>query len=130
MADSEARRAALDDFLALYSAGRYFDAHEVLEQAWRRSPEAPMPFLQGLIQWAVALEHHRRGNAHGARALIDRALRNLEGAPPGYLGIDLSACRAAAPALRRSFADWEEGGPRPEIAAPPIRRQATPRAAT
>lgn len=123
MSDPTTRDAALDDFLALYAAGRYFDAHETLEQAWRRSHEAPMPFLQGLIQWAVALEHHQRGNAHGARALIDRALRNLAGAPPGYLGIDLSACRAAAPAMRRAFAEWEEGGPRPEISAPPIRRE-------
>lgn len=122
--DPRGREAALDAFLAHYDAGRWFDAHEVLEQAWRRSDEPPMPFLQGLIQWAVALEHHRRGNAHGARALADRALRNLAGAPPGYLGIDLAACRAAAPGIREAFARWEGGGPRPEVAAPPIRRSA------
>lgn len=114
------RDAALDAFIALYGAGRWFDAHETLEGAWRRSDEAPMPFLQGLIQWAVAFEHHRRGNAHGARALIDRALANLAGAPPGYLDVDFSACRAAAPEIRRAFAAWEAGGPRPEVAAPPI----------
>lgn len=112
--------AALDAFIALYGAGRWFDAHEVLEEAWRRSAEPPMPFLQGLIQWAVAFEHHRRGNAHGARALLDRALANLDGAPPGYLGVDLSACRAAAPGLREAFAAWEAGGPKAEATAPPI----------
>ena len=83
-----------------------------------------MPFLQGLIQWAVALEHHRRGNARGARSLLDRALANLDGAPPGCMGLDLAACRSAAPALRDAFAAWEAGGPRPEIVAPPIRRRA------
>jgi len=118
--DPRTREAALDAFLEHYSAGRWFDAHEVLEAAWRRSDDPPMPFLQGLIQWAVSLEHHRRGNAHGARALIDRALRNLAGAPPGHLGIDLTACRAAARGLRAAFAEWEAGGPRPEIAAPAI----------
>lgn len=118
--DPRARTAALDAFIAHYAAGRWFDAHEVLEQAWRRSDRPPMPFLQGLIQWAVALEHHRRGNAHGARALADRALRNLAGAPPGYLGVDLAACRAAAPGIRAAFARWEAGGPRPEVVAPPI----------
>lgn len=120
VAPGDPPRAALARFAALYAQGRYFDAHEELETVWLRSPERPMRFLQGLIQWAVAFEHHRRGNAHGSRALLDRALGNLAGAPDGYMDVDLSALRAAAPALRRAFARWEEGGPRPEVAAPPI----------
>ena len=79
-----------------------------------------MRFLQGLIQWAVAFEHHRRGNAHGARVLLDRALANLAPAPPGYMGADIAAWRAAAPGLRAAFLAWERGGPRPEVAAPPF----------
>lgn len=81
-----------------------------------------MRCLQGIIQWAVALEHHRRGNAHGARALLERSLANLAAGPPGDLGVDLSACRAAAPALRAAFAAWEAGGARPALDPPPIRR--------
>ena len=34
----------LGEFVALYAAGRFFDAHEVLEEVWRRSDEPPMPF--------------------------------------------------------------------------------------
>jgi predicted metal-dependent hydrolase len=79
-----------------------------------------MRFLQGLIQWAVAFEHHRRGNSHGARVLLERALANLDGAPPGYLGVDLRACRAATDRIRAAFAAWDAGGPRPDLAAPPI----------
>ena len=100
----------LAEFVALYRAGRFFDAHEVLEEAWRRSDELPMSFLQGLIQWAVAFEHHRRGNAHGARVLLDRAWSRLAGAPDGYMGLDLSAWRAAQPVLADAFAGWEAGG--------------------
>ena len=111
---------ALREFRRLYSAGRFFDAHEALEVVWRRSPEPPMPFLQGLIQWAVAFEHHRRGNAHGARVLLERAWSRLAGAPEDDLGVDLSACRAAHPALAAAFARWEAGGPRPDLRAPPI----------
>lgn len=117
------RDAALDLFLARYAAGRYFDAHEELEAAWRRSADPQMRCLQGLIQWAVAWEHHRRGNAHGARALLDRATANLAAGPPGDLGIDLSACRAAAPGIRAAFAEWEAGGPRPDVRPPAIRRR-------
>lgn len=112
----------LDEFLALYASGRFFDAHEALEAAWRRSDEPRMRFLQGLIQWAVAFEHHRRGNAHGARVLLERAWSRLRDAPDGAMGLDLSACRASRPGLAAAFARWEEGGPRPDLAAPPIRR--------
>jgi predicted metal-dependent hydrolase len=79
-----------------------------------------MSFLHGLIQWAVAFEHHRRGNAHGARVLLDRAWSRLDGAPDGYMGLDLSAWRTARPALAEAFARWEAGGPRPPVAPPPI----------
>lgn len=115
---------ALTGFLDHYAGGRFFDAHEVLEGAWRRSDDPRMRLLQGLIQWAVALEHHRRGNAHGARALLDRAMDNLEAGPPGSMGLDLSACRAAAPRMRRAFAAWEAGAARPPLSAPPIVRTA------
>lgn len=116
--------AALAAFLEHYAAGRYFDAHEVLEGAWRRGDDPGMRFLQGLIQWAVALEHHRRGNAHGARALLDRAVGNLAAGPPGSMGLDISACRSAAPRMRRAFAAWEAGAGRPALTAPPIVRAA------
>jgi predicted metal-dependent hydrolase len=124
--DGPARAEALAGFADLYTAGRFFDAHEALEVVWRRSDELPMRFLQGLIQWSVAFEHHRRGNAHGARVLLDRALANLRDAPPGYMGVDIRAWRAAADDLRRAFAAWDAGGPRPEVVAPPIRRATTP----
>jgi predicted metal-dependent hydrolase len=107
-------------YVALYRAGRFFDAHEVLEEAWRRSDEPPMSFLHGLIQWAVAFEHYRRGNAHGARVLLERAWSRLRDAPDGYMGLDLSDWRVAQPALAEAFARWEAGGPRPSVAPPPI----------
>lgn len=112
----------LDDFLRLYAAGRYWDAHEALEAAWRRSDEPRMRFLQGLIQWAVAFEHHRRGNARGARALLERSWSRLRTAPDGYMGLDLAPLRAAQPGLAAAFAAWEAGGPRPDVTPPPVAR--------
>jgi uncharacterized protein len=110
----------LQTFLALYRAGRYFDAHEALELAWRRSQEPRMLFYQGLIQWAVAFEHRRRGNAAGACRQLAKAWAKLAPAPAGYLGLDLSACRAAQPALAAALARWEAGGPAPTAPAPTI----------
>jgi predicted metal-dependent hydrolase len=114
----------LDEFLRLYREGRFFDAHEALEAAWRRSDDPRMRFLQGLIQWAVAFEHHRRGNAHGARVLLERSWSRLRDAPGDAMGLDLVALRARHPALRRAFAEWEAGGARPPVSAPPIARRA------
>ncbi|HWH15865.1 MAG TPA: DUF309 domain-containing protein [Miltoncostaeaceae bacterium] len=114
---------ALRGYLALYAGGRYFDAHEALETVWRRRPEDPrMVLLHGLIQWVVALEHHRRGNAHGARVLLARAWSRLRDPAPGEaaLGLDLAPLRAAHPGIAAAFDRWDRGGPRPALAPPPL----------
>lgn len=81
--------------IALFNAGEYFDAHEVWEEVWRAAPAEQKRFLQGVIQVAVALHHHSRGNFEGARSLLARAQRNLSEYPDSYEGVDLSAARAA-----------------------------------
>ena len=88
---------------ALFNAGRFFDAHEVLEDAWRNAPRhgARRRHLQGLVQAAVALHHHSTSNIVGARSVLRRACRNLEGAEESLPDLDLAA-------LRASLADWQE----------------------
>jgi predicted metal-dependent hydrolase len=81
--------------LDLFNAREYFDAHEVWEDVWRAAPVEEKKFLQGLIQAAVALHHHSRGNLEGARSLLDRAQRNLLDYPDSYAGMNLPAVRAA-----------------------------------
>ena len=80
--------------LQLFNRGEFFDAHEVLEDVWRAAPAGEKKFLQGLIQVAVGLHHHSRGNLEGARSLLARAHRNLSAYPGRYGGINLAALRA------------------------------------
>jgi uncharacterized protein len=80
--------------LELFNRGEFFDAHEVLEDVWRAAPPAEKKFLQGLIQVAVGLHHHSRGNVVGARSLLARAHRNLSAYPAHHGGIDLAGLRA------------------------------------
>lgn len=80
--------------LELFNRGEFFDAHEVLEDVWRAAPAAEKKFLQGLIQVAVGLHHHSRGNLAGARSLLARAHRNLSAYPGRHAGIDLAGLRA------------------------------------
>ena len=80
--------------MELFNRGEFFDAHEVLEDVWRASPPPEKKFLQGLIQVAVGLHHHSRGNLAGARSLLARAHRNLSAYPARHGGIDLAGLRA------------------------------------
>jgi hypothetical protein len=70
----EARRTALDAFLAAYGAGDHFEAHELLEPAWMGTDDPGERDLhQGLIKLAAAAVHAGRGNPLGVR-------KNLTGA--------------------------------------------------
>lgn len=61
----------------LLDAGLPFQAHEVLEAAWKAAPDEQRPAWQAMAQLAVALTHARRGNAVGAHRLSERAEANL-----------------------------------------------------
>ncbi|WP_174188916.1 DUF309 domain-containing protein [Nocardia barduliensis] len=86
----------LDDGLA-------FNAHEVLEAAWKNGPFAERMLWQALAQFAVGLTHIQRGNPKGARTLLGRAASRLtayrpEGGQAPY-GIDLAGLVAHAESL-------------------------------
>lgn len=81
----------------LLDDGRPFHAHEVLEASWKTAPAAERDLWQGLAQIAVGLTHARRGNAHGAAALLRRGADRVAGyadAPPH--GIDAAGVAQAA----------------------------------
>jgi predicted metal-dependent hydrolase len=100
--------------LALFNAGRFYDAHEALEDAWRESGEPEKLFLQGLVQAAVALHHHASGNLEGACSVLARACRNLSPYPEIYAEINVGALRLALDAWGAAL---ERGLPPP---APPL----------
>jgi uncharacterized protein len=75
----------------LLDQGLPFHAHEVLEAAWKAAPPAERDLWQGLAQVAVGLTHARRGNAHGAVALLRRGRDRLAGyAAPGPHDVDVT----------------------------------------
>ena len=95
--------AGFDRGAALFNRGEYFDAHEVWEDVWRAAPAEEKRFLQGLIQVAVALHHHSRGNLDGARSLLARAQRNLAGYADSYSGVDLATVRQGIRACEKAL---------------------------
>jgi len=91
----------------LLDDGRPFHAHEVLEASWKAAPPAERDLWQGLAQIAVGLTHARRGNAHGAAALLRRGAERVAGyAGRAPYGIDAAGVsRVAREAAARIDAD-------------------------
>lgn len=87
--------AALEEGRVLFNEGRYFEAHEVWEGAWRAEQGELKGALQGLIQ--VAAGYHKASveqNALGAAKLLEMGLVKLTLLPKGYLGLSLEPFRA------------------------------------
>lgn len=95
----------------LLDRGQPFNAHEVLESAWKTGPEAERPLWQGLAQLAVGVTHVRRGNLAGGAALLRRASSRLSEAAPAPYGIDTSGLIAQADALAGDLEAGHEPSP-------------------
>ena len=89
----------------LLNTQNFYQAHEVLEDVWRESRGPERKLLQAVIQAAVALHHHSRGNAVGARSLLTRAGRNLEGYPQTFAGMEISKLRASLSECNHALAN-------------------------
>jgi predicted metal-dependent hydrolase len=98
--------------VAHFNAREFFEAHEIWEELWLRTPEPDKTFLQGLIQIAAAFHHYGRGNVRGTKSLLAAGVAKLGGFPGNHRGIALVA-------LRTEAQEWMEileaqKGPRPE----------------
>jgi len=88
---AEAERLVLD--------GNPFYAHEVLEGPWHLAEPAERAFWQGLAKVAVGLTHIQRGNAVGARSVLNAGADLLEPYEDGHEGVAVARVVAAARAL-------------------------------
>jgi predicted metal-dependent hydrolase len=75
-------------------AGRYFEAHEELELAWRAAPPEERDFLQGLVHVAVAWYQAGRGKPVATERQLAKALRRLAAYEPEHRGVGVAALRA------------------------------------
>jgi len=86
--------------------GEYWESHEVLEDAWR---EGGSGLYHGLILYASAFVHARRGTPHGVAAQLAKAVEALAVYPSPYLGLDLDAIREHARRTRERVEARREG---------------------
>jgi uncharacterized protein len=75
--------------LAEIRAGRYFEAHEELETAWRAAPVEERDFFQGLVHVAVAWYQAGRGRPVATARQLEKATRRLGPFAPSHRGVDV-----------------------------------------
>src|SRR6266436_4716606 len=71
-------------------AGRYFEAHEELELAWRAAPPDERDFYQGLVHVAVAWYQAGRGRPVATGSQLAKAARRLGPFAPAHRGVDVA----------------------------------------
>jgi uncharacterized protein len=81
--------AAFKRGLAAIRAGRYFEAHEELEEAWRAAPAEERDFFQGLVHVAVAWYQAGRGRPVATSRQLEKATRRLAPFTPEHRGVDV-----------------------------------------
>ena len=81
--------------LEAFNSGQFYEAHEIWEEVWLKTPNPEKMFLQGLIQVAAAFHHYSRANSLGARNLLHAGLLKLDFFPEEHRGLALEPLRAA-----------------------------------
>jgi uncharacterized protein len=61
--------------MKLFNEGKFFEAHEELETAWKEEPGSVRDLYRGILQIAVAYLHITRGNYDGALKVYGRSLK-------------------------------------------------------
>jgi hypothetical protein len=97
----------------LLDRGLAFNAHEVLEAAWKNGPDDELMLWQGLAQLMVGITHVQRGNVKGAITLLRRASARLaHGDRPAPYAIDVTGLVGYADALIDDLAAGAEVTPK------------------
>jgi len=130
----EPNRLELEDFDSLsleenhrlgtahFNAGRFFQAHEAWETAWKQARgTSDEEFFKGLSQLGAGYVHYRRVNPHGAQTLIRRGLSRIGRYGARHHGVEIDRVSREASVHAERFAQAERsGGPMPEVEPPTI----------
>lgn len=79
--------------ICLFNEGKYFEAHEALEAAWRAETGSIRELYQGILQAAVVYHHILRGNYAGAVKVFRRCIKHLKPWPESCRGVDVGCLR-------------------------------------
>lgn len=79
--------------ILLFNQGKYFEAHEELEAAWKEERGKARQLYQGILEAAVAYLHITRQNYNGAVKVYGRSMKWLKDWPAHCRGVDVAQLR-------------------------------------
>ncbi len=78
-----------------FNEGRFFEAHDILEDLWHGYREPDRVFLQALIHSAVGFYHLENDNFKGAWSQFSKACLKIEPYRPEYWGVKVELLYAS-----------------------------------
>ncbi len=96
-------------------SGRFFEAHEALEIAWRAAPAGERDFYQGLVHFAVAWYQAGRGRPVATASQLEKAARRLAPYAPSHRGVDVAGVLAQVERARATVAGGSLELPPPQV---------------
>lgn len=82
------------DGIRLYNEGKYWYAHEALEDAWHAEPDPGRWLYQGILQAGFLYFHAKRGNAKGVFTMYERCRVWLWPWPDQYRSINVGKLKS------------------------------------
>jgi predicted metal-dependent hydrolase len=79
--------------LQLFNQGEYFEAHEILEEAWNQDCTPSREMYRAILQIAVAYLQIERGNYQGAVKMFLRVRQWIQPLPDLCRGVDIAQLR-------------------------------------
>lgn len=77
--------------IALFNAGAYYEAHEMIEEEWHAERGPIRELYQGILQIGIGVHHARNGNRSGAVIKLTDGIERVSGFPPAVAGIDTAS---------------------------------------
>jgi predicted metal-dependent hydrolase len=89
--------------IRLFNQGEYFEAHELLEDAWNEDSSLAKELYRAVLQVAVAYLQIERGNYRGALKMFLRVRQWLDPLPEVCRGVDVAQLRLDAAQVEKSL---------------------------
>jgi len=80
--------------IELFNKGSFFDAHEMLEIAWKKEDQDIRLVYQAILQLGVGYYHLQNGNIKGAGHLFEKSKRNITGFSGHYHRFDIKSIKS------------------------------------
>lgn len=87
------KEEAIEKGIDYFNYERFWECHEVLENAWKKSEGKEKELIQGIILVAAALVHYQKNENDICLSIFRRALEKIGDAKGKYNKIDVDALR-------------------------------------